>query len=85
MKRKGGDNEPAAKKQKKGFDFGRFRSRKIAIRVAYLGFLVPEGLVQQKNNDGTVEVSRAYFGVRFTAQYPVFCRSWSCPPPPRYV
>lgn len=37
------------------FDFTRFRTRKIALRFAYLGFVVPEGLVQQKEDDGTVE------------------------------
>lgn len=34
----------------------RFRKRKIALRIAYLGFVVPEGLVQQQDDDGTVEV-----------------------------
>ena len=58
MKRNGdeGKQSKAAKKAKKAFDFSRFLARKIALRVAYLGFEVPEGLVQQKNDDGTVEV-----------------------------
>ena len=58
MKRNGdeGKQPKAAKKAKKAFDFSRFLARKIALRVAYLGFEVPEGLVQQKNDDGTVEV-----------------------------
>jgi len=51
-----GKQPKAAKKAKKAFDFSRFLARKIALRVAYLGFEVPEGLVQQKNDDGTVEV-----------------------------
>ena len=52
-----GGKPPKAKKAKKAFDFSRFASRKIALRVAYLGFEVPEGLVQQKNDDQTVEAS----------------------------
>ena len=51
----GGSAKEGKKKQKKEFDFTRFQSRKIALKFAYLGFVVPEGLVQQENDDGTVE------------------------------
>jgi len=51
------EQKPAkkAKQAQRKFDFSRFRSRRIALCFAYLGFVVPEGLVQQADGDSTVE------------------------------
>merc|ERR1711865_587387 len=54
-KRKGGPAGKEPKKAKRPFDFSRFQRRKIAVQLAYVGFLIPEGFVQQAPDDNTVE------------------------------
>lgn len=68
-KRKGGSAGKEPKKAKRPFDYSRFppslqpliipcrrfRRRKIAVQLAYVGFLIPEGFVQQEPDDNTVE------------------------------
>merc|ERR1712166_1723981 len=54
-KRKGGPAGKEPKKAKRPFDYSRFRRRKIAVQLAYVGFLIPEGFVQQEPDDSTVE------------------------------
>eukprot|EP00658_Telonema_sp_P-2_P033415 TRINITY_DN24531_c0_g2_i5.p1 TRINITY_DN24531_c0_g2~~TRINITY_DN24531_c0_g2_i5.p1 ORF type:complete len:385 (-),score=80.03 TRINITY_DN24531_c0_g2_i5:192-1346(-) len=59
MQKRPSDAQPSGgkkvKKQKRTFDFSRFAQRKVAMKLSYVGFLVPQGFVQQAPEDGTVE------------------------------
>jgi tRNA pseudouridine38/39 synthase len=55
QKRKGAGGGKEPKRARRNFDYSRFRRRKIAVQLAYVGFLIPEGFVQQAPDDNTVE------------------------------